>query len=280
MLEYILGSFTLLSLYRRINFYLLKRKLKKDPEIKIIKGAEPFLIKKGKIGVLLIHGFTATPQEFKEVARYLSKKDITVYAPLLPGHGSSPECLFSVNSDDWILEMEKSLKLMEDFCDKIYVVGNSFGGNLAFLVANKSKKVKGIVSIGAPFFFQKDPLMKTILFFLRQIKLFKRKNYSKKALRLNKKNKRIVYSDVPLYSFKELLKTVKKSKEILPQINQEVLVLQSSDDEVVGLSCPTYICHKINSKKRKIVWIPNSYHVLIIDKNKNMVFKEIYEFIS
>ena len=41
--------------------------------------------------------------------RYLSKKDITVYAPLLPGHGSSPECLFSVNSDDWILEMEKSL---------------------------------------------------------------------------------------------------------------------------------------------------------------------------
>ena len=280
MLEYILGLFTLLSFYQRVNFYLIKRKFGKRKKVEIIKGAEPYLIKRGKIGVLLIHGFTATPQEFSKLAGYLSKKDITVYAPLLPGHGTTPEQLFSVKSEDWIFKLEESIALMEKFCDKIYVIGNSFGGNLGFLVTNRSSKIKGVVSIAAPFFFIKDPLARTIVFFMRQIKVFKRKNYSQKIKEINQKNGRISYQDIPLYSMKEFLKTVKNSKKILPEIKKKVLVIQSSEDEVVSRNSPAYICQNISSKSRSVVWIPESYHVLIIDKNKNLAFKEIYKFVK
>lgn len=37
--------------------------------------------------VVLFHGFTACPQQFEEVARYLGAQGMVVLAPVLPGHG-------------------------------------------------------------------------------------------------------------------------------------------------------------------------------------------------
>jgi Esterase/lipase len=42
-------------------------------------------------GVLLIHGFTATTAEVRLLADAFKKQGLTVSAPLLPGHGTSPQ---------------------------------------------------------------------------------------------------------------------------------------------------------------------------------------------
>ena len=110
--------------------------------------------------------------------------------------------------------------------------------------------------------------------------IFKRKNYSQRIKEINQKNGRISYQDIPLYSMKEFMKTVKSSKKILPEIKKKVLIIQSSEDEVVSRNSPAYICQNVSSKNRSVVWIPESYHVLIIDKNKNLAFKEIYKFVK
>jgi alpha-beta hydrolase superfamily lysophospholipase len=41
-------------------------------------------------GVLLIHGLMAAPEEVREWAQFLYEKGLTVYAPRLAGHGTSP----------------------------------------------------------------------------------------------------------------------------------------------------------------------------------------------
>ncbi len=41
--------------------------------------------------MLLIHGFTGSPPEMRLVGEYLHRRGLTVYAPLLPGHGTTVE---------------------------------------------------------------------------------------------------------------------------------------------------------------------------------------------
>ena len=41
-----------------------------------------------------------------------------------------------------------------------------------------------------------------------------------------------------------------------------------------------YIATHTRSKVKKIFWVPDAYHVFIIDKGKEMSFREIYNFVK
>ncbi len=282
MWDILLGVIVFSSVYRRINLFLIRRRLKKNQLIPIIKGAEPYLLQpkqKTKIGVILIHGFTATPQEMKELGNYLYKQNITVYAPLLAGHGTIPEDLFRVKSQDWCNDIEKSISLLNNHCSEIYLIGNSFGGNLAFLSA-KHPKVKGVIALGTPFIFRYDRIGKSIAYTLSKIKLFKKKHYHKKVKEIYKTSNRICYDQIPLFSLLEMLRTVNASKAVLPRFKKRVLLMQSEQDNLISKKSIDFAINNIGSKDKQVVWIPESIHVFISDKNKHLAFKEINKFIQ
>ena len=52
----------------------------------------PFDLKGSRTGVLLLHGFTSTPQSVAHVAHGLHRRSgASVRVPLLAGHGTTPE---------------------------------------------------------------------------------------------------------------------------------------------------------------------------------------------
>jgi carboxylesterase len=61
----------------------------KTPEV--IQRAEPFLIKGGEVGCLLIHGYTGTPNEMRPLAESLAADKVTVLAPRLFAHATHPD---------------------------------------------------------------------------------------------------------------------------------------------------------------------------------------------
>ena len=97
MFEYIIALAIILRAYNWFSIFLIRRR-NKGP-VTLREGMHPFFKKrKGKKVALLIHCFTGSPKEFRQMGEYLAKKGISVYAPLLPGHGTSPEQLvFSKN---------------------------------------------------------------------------------------------------------------------------------------------------------------------------------------
>ena len=109
----LLPGILILTLYRNI-----RKSEKKIPQ-KIMKGGEPFFYKRGKTGMLLIHGFTSTPQELRYLAKYLADKNISVMAPLMKGHGRSPEAMLETNSKDWIDSAEKAYLELKKHCNTI-----------------------------------------------------------------------------------------------------------------------------------------------------------------
>jgi len=285
MFDYILGFLVFLSLYKHVNLFLIKRRLRRREEVKIMEGAEPFFLeaktkRKKNVGALLIHGFTASPHELKELGHYLQKQGITVYAPLLSGHGTIPEQMLSIKYETWIHDVEKALTVLEGSCDEIYLVGSSFGGNLAFLVGEKQKKVKGIIALATPFIFRREKVGKLVLSGLRHIKLFQKKRYPKRVQNIYAKGQRVAYTQVPLSSLVQLLKVVKNSREVLPEITKPVLLIQSTDDNVVSEESVNQVITRIRSQKKKVVWIPHSIHVFILDEKRHAAFHEINSFIK
>ncbi len=277
MIEYIVGFFALLSVYNEINFFLIKRHVKGP--IKIMKGAETFTKKKGKTVALLLHGFSSSPKEFVELGNFLAKKNISVYAPLLPGHGTSPERLAVTKYFQWIETVDNIITMLEKDYNEIYLIGNSFGGNLALISANKSKKIKGIITLGTPMLYRKDKLKRYVFFpILKRIKLFQKKTYQRDMTEIDKR--RVSYNVIPLKSINHVLKIVGLSKKNLKNIKSPLLVIQTKNDSVTNEVNGKYIIDNVQSKQKELVTIPESYHVFILDKYRQQVNKIILNFIK
>src|SRR5689334_23628869 len=87
-----------------------------------------------RAAVLLLHGFTGSPWEVRPLGDSLAARGYHVYAPLLPGHGTTPEAMLYVTHLDWEREAERGLQALKGF-EHVFVAGLSLGSLLALLVA-------------------------------------------------------------------------------------------------------------------------------------------------
>jgi carboxylesterase len=57
--------------------------------------------RKESTAVLMVHGFTGSPSEFRRVGYFLNEMGYTVKAVRLPGHGTTPEDMIRTGWRDW-----------------------------------------------------------------------------------------------------------------------------------------------------------------------------------
>ncbi|MBW2984676.1 alpha/beta fold hydrolase [Candidatus Woesearchaeota archaeon] len=263
-------------LVRGAHLFYVYRKGKRNH--KIMKGAEPFFYKKGKKGALLIHGSTCSPSDLRDLGKYLADRDITVSAPLIKGHGTSPYCLAVTSWKDWVRSMEEALEELKKEVDKVYIAGTSIGGNIALCLAAKHD-VDGLISLGTPIYFRRKNFYKRLAFFVGLFKSFQRKWY-KRIIDNEIQEKRVGYDVIPVKIVNEGLSLVEESRRLLPKITAPSLIMHSTKDFGVKESTVSYLLKNIGSKKKKVIWVKDAYHVFIIDKNKEESFREIYSFIK
>jgi esterase/lipase len=90
-------------------------------------NGEPFFWQAGPVGVLLLHGFTATPVEVRAAADKLSSLGYSVAGPLLPGHATRPADLNRVRWRDWVDAAELAYRDLRTNCARVFVGGESMG---------------------------------------------------------------------------------------------------------------------------------------------------------
>ena len=66
----------------------------------------------------------------------------------------------------------------------------------------------------------------------------------------------------------------------LPEINAPALLIHSTQDHVIDYKSSEYIYDKISSKQKNLITCNESYHVLTLDLEKNLVLEEITKFIA
>ncbi len=101
---------------------------------------------------LLIHGLTASPGQFADVAAGLHERGYNVFVPRLPRHGHSDrmtQALATLTSEALLAASAESLAIARDLAPKVVVAGFSLGGLLAAHIA-QHEQVERVVPI-APF---------------------------------------------------------------------------------------------------------------------------------
>ncbi len=125
---------------------------------------------KQKIGVMLIHGITASPKDMGEYSSKLQDAGFIVYNVRLPGHGYTIEEFFNTPVSEIEGFLISAFKYFYSYMKKVngnlkgsgrfYVIGNSIGAMMTFHIMAKRHQgsyiyqsmVKGFISISACLF--------------------------------------------------------------------------------------------------------------------------------
>ena len=95
-----------------------------------------------KPGVLLLHGYSATPYSMHLIFDALVEHGFHVLAPLLAGHGSTVEAFAASTWKDWLTSAEDGLNELASDTNDLYVAGISMGGALSLNLAAKFPQIK------------------------------------------------------------------------------------------------------------------------------------------
>ena len=117
----------------------------------VLPGAEPFFYPSPgpRISCLLLHGFTATPQEMRRLGQFLHGCGFTVSCPLLAGHGTDVRDLQATTWQDWYGSAYAAWSALQDSADPAFAIGLSLGGALALNLAAEVP-LGGVVAMATP----------------------------------------------------------------------------------------------------------------------------------
>lgn len=243
--------------------------------------AKPFLKlkKRAKAAVLLIHSWSASPHEFRELGDFLYKKGFTVYCPLLLGHGTHYKDLNKISTNKWTNQMKRCFLKLKKTNSKVFIIGSSFGAAIAFNLAKKHK-ISGIITIGCPYDYKKKKLFQKIMYTDLFRLDFRKYDYLINVEKAYCANDFEIYKRMPLKSIITSSGFIKKSVRDIKDVKCPVLIMQSTTDHLIIDSSAEKIYKGLGSKDKKICFMKNMYHVLTVDKNRKRLYPIIYDFIK
>lgn len=224
----------------------------KHPEL----DGKTFFLEGNQIGVLLIHGFTATTVEVRWLADYLSRKNLTVSAPLLPGHGTTPEDLNGRKYGEWINCVEDAYSTLKKTCSSVIVGGESMGAVLSLYLAEIHPEIKALLLYSPAIKIESLKYSKIFRYF---IPIIKKKNYDEILPWQG-------YSVYPLFAASELLRLQKLVIQKLNLVQQPMIVFHGAYDRTIDPASSDLIISSVNSSIKTKHIMSNSGHVILLDK--------------
>jgi carboxylesterase len=213
----------------------------------------------GPVGILLVHGFTATTVEVRDLAKSLLAAGYTVAGPLLPGHYTQPTDLNHVRWQDWVKTVEQEYAQVAKECRNVVVGGESTGGLLALYLASHHPEVAAVLTYAPALRLQISAWDRLRL---RLLAAFIPSIPKPKAGQDTR------WQGYPVYPLRGTLQFLRLQQEVrrsLPGIQQPLLVVQGRLDPTVHPGVPEEIVTGVNSQVCELHWMERSHHVVLLD---------------
>ncbi len=251
-------------------------------ENRIRARAKPYFYETGSdILAILIHGFTGTPDDMRELANFLFTKGLAVKVPLLAGHGRHWLDLEATSYYDWWKTVESELRSGAGKYKKIFLIGYSFGGNLAFdLAARYPELVTGVVSLGISVFLRRELLVKLLLpFFHFFFKKYRKRYIKKQHLPEYEDSGSYAYvSTKSLYDFYHFIRQYTKKE--LHKVTVPALIIHSKDDAITHPLSSQFVHDRVRSKIKELMYLDDLNHNPLRSQRRNIIFGKIEEFVD
>lgn len=229
----------------------------------------PFSAPGGPAGVLVLHGFTGNPSSVRSLAEAFAGAGFAVEAPLLPGHGTTPEDLMATGWPEWQEHVDAVFDDLAARCDRVVVAGLSLGGTLACSVAARRGGVAGLVCIN-PFV---EPVADSFVDLLRG--LLDAGVTSAPAIGADiaaggagdgdgAGSGEEAYAEAPLAPLLSMCMALPGLAERLGDVVCPLLLFTSRVDHVVPPSSSDFLAARVGGPVERVS-LENSYHVATLD---------------
>jgi carboxylesterase len=245
----------------------------------IMPKAEPFFFPGGPVGCILVHGFTASPQEMRGLGEYLAGQGYSVMGVRLAGHSTEVQDLPRMRWWDWLASVSDAYNLLRNLTDQIFVIGLSLGGILSLTFAARYP-VDGVVAMAAPHHLPNDPR----LHFVRLIALLH--PYHPKGTPMwfdqDALKQRVAYNADPLICFVQIQQLLAEMRSGLPEISAPALLIYSKNDPAVTVQegHMDAIYAELGSQQKERLWVEKSGHILTCDQERPVVWQAIANFLT
>ena len=195
-------------------------------------------------GVLLVHGFLASPAELRELGETFAAMGHAVMGVRLAGHGTSPHELQKRTWTDWLASVQRGYEILSAFCDQVVIVGFSTGGALSAIhAASHPEKLRALVLAGTPLKFRNRNLMFVpLLYGANKLMGWMPSAQELLGFRSNEsEHPDINYRNIPIGGLHQLRQTVAEMQRRLPDLDCPTLILQGDGDQVVDPASATMI---------------------------------------
>ena len=222
--------------------------------------------------VVNLHGFSATRQETAPLAeRVATALAANLFETRLAGHGHQQQPLDAVAAEDWLTDAAEALAIGARLGDRIVLIGTSTGGTLALAMSDhpSARAVSDIVLI-SPNLQPRDGKASWLTRPAGPLiaKLVAGDTRSWQAH--NELQARYWSTSYPIEAAVEVMRLVDLLNSRLPmRLEQNLLVLQSPDDEVVSAEATREAFEQIDAPRKQFIEIEDaedpSKHVLAGD---------------
>lgn len=245
--------------------------------------------------VLLFHGLTGSTFEMKKYAQHLHANGFDVFAYCLPGHGEDTCNIRCVSYDDWIEFAQEKFLFLKKKYKKVFLGGLCLGAVLALVLAQKHKlEVAGVISLSTTLFldgwtmpwynFMMPLGLNTLIRYYYTfperepygIKNIKKRRSIQKIMGKNT----IAMDNYPLSCVYELLKLSKLARKNMKEVISPILIMHSKDDDLTSVKSAKFVYNNINSAKKELFILNDSYHLMLYDNDKDFVFDKSVEFLN
>ncbi len=237
-------------------------------------GAPYLLLPKGtgkaraRTGVLLVHGFLASPAELRGLGDDLSRAGYAVLGVRLSGHGTSPWDLKRCEWRDWLNSLRRNLRILSAFAERVVVVGFSAGGSLAlYLASERDDRIAGVAAVCPALEFRnRTMVLVPLMHGLNKLASFLPGSDGVMPFTANNpEHPDINYRSIPVQALQHLRTLTDEMKHRLPAVKVPALIVQADGDPVVQPNGASIIHAQLGSTDKALHWIKADRHGILYE---------------
>jgi carboxylesterase len=248
--------------------------------------------------VLLIHGLSGNPLEMQYLAKRLRNEGFAIHSPHFEGYGFGERSdLFATgNWQDWRAQVLETFDGLARDYRSVSVSGLCIGAVLALdLAAQRPGRVAALSLLATTLFYDGWSLpwyqfLAPLAYYtpLRNLYSYRErypygvKNESLRkwiAREMTEKSTSIAgASCLPMNAVHEAKKLIRHVKKAIPAITAPTLVVHAMEDDVASVKSAKFVLDNIGADDADFVLLHDSYHMVTLDNEKDLVASETARF--